>query len=158
MRSAITYRVGLVADTHGLLRPEALEALSGSNAIIHAGDIGDPEVLRRLAEVAPVTAVRGNNDRAPWAASLPQADMLKVGAAFIYVIHDLAELDLDPAGTGCAAVVSGHSHRPQQERRDGVLFVNPGSAGPRRFTLPVSVGYLLVSGERIEGSLLRLQA
>jgi putative phosphoesterase len=158
MPSTVRYRVGLIADTHGLLRPAAIEALRGSDFIIHAGDIGDPAILDRLSEIAPVTAVRGNNDKGQWAARLPQSDLLRVGAASIYVIHDLAELDLDPAAAGHGVVVSGHSHRPMQESRDGVLFVNPGSAGPRRFTLPISLGYLLVSGDRAIAGLVELQA
>jgi putative phosphoesterase len=158
MPSATGYRVGLIADTHGLLRPEAMEALRGSDLVIHAGDIGDPAILKRLSQIAPVTAVRGNNDKAGWASHLPHTDLIRVGTAFIYVIHDLAELDLDPAAAGCSVVVSGHSHRPKQEWRDGVLFVNPGSAGPRRFSLPVALGYLLVSAERVDAGLIELQA
>ena len=149
-------RIGLIADTHGLLRPEAVAALRGSDLIIHAGDIGDPAILERLSQIAPVTAVRGNNDKGAWAAPLPRTDLIRAAASFIYVIHDLAELDLDPAAAGCSAVVSGHSHRPTQEWRDGVLFINPGSAGPRRFSLPVALGCLLVSAEEIEGGLLEL--
>jgi len=156
MPPGVRYRVGLIADTHGLLRSEAVEALRGSDFVIHAGDIGDPAILEQLSEIAPVTAVRGNNDKGPWAARLPRTDLLQVGATFIYVIHDLAELDLDPAAAGCSAVVSGHSHRPAQESRDGVLFINPGSAGPRRFALPVSLGYLQVSGERVRADLVEL--
>jgi len=133
MSSSSQLIVGLISDTHGLLRPEAAEALKGSDAIIHAGDIGDPRLLHELARLAPVTAVRGNVDRGPWASALPATEVLQAGAAFIYVIHNLAELDLDPAAAGFRAVVSGHSHRPAQREKDGVLFVNPGSAGPRRF-------------------------
>lgn len=158
MPSAARYRVGLVADTHGLLRPEAMAALRGSDLLIHAGDIGDPAILERLAQIAPVTAVRGNNDRGSWAERLPHRDRVRAGAALIYVVHDLAELDLEPAAAGCSVVVSGHSHRPKQEWRDGVLFVNPGSAGPRRFNLPVAVGYLLVSAGGVEAGLIELPA
>ena len=156
MPPAARTRIGLIADTHGLLRPEAVAALRGSDLIIHAGDIGDPAILERLSQIAPVTAVRGNNDKGAWAAPLPRTDLIRAAASFIYVIHDLAELDLDPAAAGCSAVVSGHSHRPTQEWRDGVLFINPGSAGPRRFSLPVALGCLLVSAEGIEGGLLEL--
>ena len=157
MPSTASTRIGLIADTHGLLRPEAVEALRDSDLVIHAGDIGGPAILERLSQIAPVTAVRGNNDKGDWAAALPRTDLVRAGAAFIYVIHDLAELDLDPAAAGCSAVVSGHSHRPTQQRRDGVLFINPGSAGPRRFTLPVALGYLLVSAAGVEAGLIELE-
>ncbi|MBI3527385.1 MAG: metallophosphoesterase family protein [Betaproteobacteria bacterium] len=150
-------KVGLISDTHGLLRPEAIESLRGSDYIVHAGDIGDPDILRALAEIAPVTAVRGNNDNGPWAATIRETEVLQVGDAVIYVIHDLAELDLDPAAAGFQVVVSGHSHQPRSESRDGVLFVNPGSAGPRRFSLPVSVGFLEVSGVTATSQLMELQ-
>ena len=156
MPPAARTRIGLIADTHGLLRPEAVAALRGSDLIIHAGDIGDPAILDRLSQIAPVTAVRGNNDKGAWAATLPRTALIRAAAAFIYVIHDLAELNLDPTAAGCSAVVSGHSHRPTQQWRDGVLFVNPGSAGPRRFSLPVALGHLLVSAEGIEAELIEL--
>jgi uncharacterized protein len=139
--------IGLIADTHGLLRPEAQQALAGVDLIIHAGDIGTPEVLDALATIAPVHAVRGNNDHGVWARSIPETEALKLDGASIYVLHDVNELDLDPAAARFAAVVSGHSHRPGVEFRAGVLYINPGSAGPRRFTLPVTVGFLeIVSG------------
>lgn len=147
--------VGVVSDTHGLVRPEALEALAGSDLIVHAGDIGSPEVLAALAAIAPVTAVRGNVDRAAWARDLPETAAVEAGAAWLYVLHDLAALDLDPAGS-FAVVIAGHSHRPRSETRDGVLYFNPGSAGPRRFRLPVSVGRLRVSGSRVAGELIEL--
>ena len=137
-------RVGLISDTHDLLRPEALAFLAGSDRIVHAGDICSPEVLDALAAIAPLTAVRGNNDRGAWASQLRESELVEVGGVFLYAIHDLAQLDIDPAAAGVAVVVSGHSHRPVVERRDGVLFVNPGSAGPRRFSLPISVGELTV--------------
>ena len=151
-----TLRVGLISDTHGLLRPEALESLEGSDFIIHAGDIGDAAILDALAAIAPVTAVRGNNDTAPWARRVPHTAVLRAGAAVIYAIHDVAELDVDLAAAGVQAVVAGHSHKPSVDRRAGVLFVNPGSAGPRRFTLPVSVGRLTVKGRNVEAELLAL--
>jgi uncharacterized protein len=141
-----TVRVGLISDTHGLLRPEAVEALRGSDFIVHAGDVGDAAILEHLARIAPVTAVRGNVDSGYWARVLPETAILQVGEAFIYVLHDLAALDLDPVAAGFHAVVHGHSHRPSQEVREGVLIINPGSAGPRRFSLPVSAGELLISG------------
>jgi len=154
--SAPSICVGLISDTHGLLRPEAIAALEGSNFIVHAGDIGDAAILARLAQMAPVTAVRGNNDIGPWADALPQAGVLEAGAARIYVIHDITGVAADPSGARFHAVVSGHSHRPRIETRAGVLYVNPGSAGPRRFSLPVSVGSLVISGAMIEPHLLAL--
>ena len=149
-------RVGLISDTHGTLRGEAIDALRGSDFIIHAGDIGNIEILEELALLAPVTAVRGNNDTGTWAAHLPATNMLEVGKALIYVIHDLAQRDLDPAARGISAVISGHSHRSAVDVRDGMLYVNPGSAGPRRFSLPVSVGTLDVMGAQITPRLITL--
>ena len=151
-------RIGLISDTHGLLRPEAVERLDGSDFIIHAGDIGHPDVLSQLARIAPVTAVRGNNDHAPWAARFREIEVLEVGSILIYVIHDVAQLDIDPAAGEFRAVVFGHSHRPSSEMRDGVLFCNPGSAGPRRFKLPVSVGELVIEGEELRPALFDLGA
>jgi putative phosphoesterase len=145
--------VGLISDTHGLLRPQALAALRGSDLIVHAGDIGDVAILDALRAIAPVTAVRGNNDRGDAYRGLPDTDVLEVGEALIYVIHDVNELDVDPAAAGFHAVVSGHSHRPSVGTRDGVLYVNPGSAGPRRFTLPIAVGRLHITGARIEAAI-----
>jgi putative phosphoesterase len=156
MLSSGQITIGLISDTHGLLRPEALDALRGSDFIIHAGDIGDPQILRELSHLAPVTAVRGNIDRGPWASSLPETEVLVAGATFIFVIHNVADLDLDPGAAGFQAVVSGHSHRPERREKDGVLFVNPGSAGPRRFTLPISVGRLLILGTQITADLIEL--
>jgi putative phosphoesterase len=150
-------RVGLISDTHGLLRPEALAALAGSEHIIHAGDIGEPGILAALTRIAPVTAVRGNNDTGPWAQAIAQSEMLELDGAWIYVIHDVAGLDIDPAAAGVHAVIAGHSHKPATCLKDDVLFINPGSAGPRRFTLPVSVGHLLISGGRIEARLTTLE-
>jgi putative phosphoesterase len=148
--------IGVIADTHGLLRPEAEAALRGVAAIIHAGDIGAPAVLERLAALAPVTAVRGNNDRGGWAETLPLTDVLDIDGALLYVLHDVKELDLDPRAAGFAAVIAGHSHQPRAEARDGVLFFNPGSAGPRRFRLPVTVGRLTVGGGRAQGRIIDL--
>ena len=148
--------VGLLSDTHGLLRPEAVEALTGSDFIIHSGDIGDPRVLEGLARLAPVTAIRGNVDRGAWASSLPDTEVLQAGDAFIYVLHNVAELDLDPGAAGFQVVVSGHSHSLGQREKNGVLFVNPGSAGPRRFSLPVAVGRLLIDGTRVTAELIEL--
>jgi putative phosphoesterase len=157
MSSSATLEVGLISDTHGLLRPEAIESLRGSDYIVHAGDIGDPEILKALAEIAPVTAVRGNNDKGLWASNIRETEVLQVGEVCIYVTHNLADLDLDPAAAGYQVVVSGHSHQPKSESRGGVLFVNPGSAGPRRFNLPVSVGRLVVSGATVTSRLMDLQ-
>jgi uncharacterized protein len=149
-------QVGLISDTHGLIRPEALDALSGSDLIIHAGDIGDPAVLNALERVAPVRAIRGNNDKGAWAVSLPAWEVVELGAQAIYVLHNLAELDLDPSAGGFAAVVSGHSHKPIIEPRGKVLFVNPGSAGPRRFRLPVTVAKLAVTADSCKAAIIEL--
>ena len=134
--------IGIISDTHGLLRPQALAALQGSDLIIHAGDVGDPKILDALRIVAPVFAVRGNVDTEPWALSLPETEVIETGLATFYVLHDLHALDLDPAAAGFQVVVTGHSHKPANSERDGVLFLNPGSAGPRRFDLPVTVARL----------------
>ena len=134
--------IGLISDTHGLLRPEALDALAGVRYIIHAGDIGGPEILNALRRIAPVHAVRGNNDKGAWAAGIPLTLALELEGVSIHVLHDVKEIDLDPAAADFDVVISGHSHKPTISERDGVQFVNPGSAGPRRFTLPVTVGYL----------------
>ena len=136
--------IGLISDTHDLVRPEALAWLSGVDAIVHAGDICSPEVLQALAEIAPVTAVRGNNDRGAWAHALPEATTLTLGGIRIHVVHDIADLRLDPLACAVRVVVTGHSHKPSVLTREGILFVNPGSAGPRRFTLPVSAGKLFI--------------
>jgi uncharacterized protein len=149
--------IGVISDTHGLLRPEALEALSGSEHIIHAGDVGSPEILEELAAIAPVTAVRGNVDKEAWSRKLPETQVLEMGGISIYVLHDLAKLDLKPKAAGFAVVVNGHTHVPKQETRDGVLYFNPGSAGPRRFKLPVSVGRLIVEDGGVRGKLLPLE-
>ena len=141
MKTTIT-RVGLISDTHGLLRPEAVEALQGSELIIHAGDVGNPEILESLRGIAPVVAVRGNVDTAEWAQGLPLTAVAEAGAVLIYVLHDVNAVDLNPRAAGFQIVVSGHSHKPGQMEREGVLFVNPGSAGPRRFQLPVTVARL----------------
>ncbi len=135
--------IGLISDTHGLLRPEAVRALRGSDLIIHAGDVGNPEILETLKGLAPVVAVRGNVDTAAWAVEqLPATNVAEAGDCSIYVLHDLHDLDLDPAAAGFKAVVSGHSHKASQAERDGVLYINPGSAGPRRFNLPITVARL----------------
>jgi uncharacterized protein len=149
--------IGVISDTHGLLRPEAVAALRGSDRIIHAGDIGSPEILDELRLVAPVTVVRGNVDRDPWAEPIPWTEAVKVGNTVLYVLHDLRALDLNPRIAEFAAVISGHTHQPTQKRREGVLYFNPGSAGPRRFRLPVSLGKLTVRGTTVKGELIRLE-
>jgi putative phosphoesterase len=148
--------IGVISDTHGLLRPEALVALRGSDHIIHAGDIGDPEILSKLASIAPVTAIRGNVDHDPWAQRIPATNVLEVGGVSIYILHNLAQLDLKPEAAGFAVVIYGHSHEPKQETKHGVLYFNPGSAGPRRFKLPVTVGKLIVEGGRVRGEILQI--
>src|SRR6267378_4171372 len=136
------YRLGLISDTHGVLRPEALEALRASELIIHAGDVGDAKILHELRKLAPVVAVRGNVDTQEWARTLPLTTVAEAGAVLIYVLHDVNALDLDPAAAGFRLVVSGHSHKPTKMEREGVLYINPGSAGPRRFQLPVTLARL----------------
>lgn len=151
-------RVGLISDTHGLLRPEALDALRGSDHILHAGDIGDAAILEALAAIAPLTAVRGNNDTAPWAQALPDAQHLVLAGVAIYLLHDLKTLARHPTPARVDVLVVGHSHRPSIETRDGRLVVNPGSAGRRRFTLPISVGELRIAHGRAEASIVELGA
>jgi len=150
-------RIGLISDTHGLIRPEALEALRGSDLIIHCGDVGDPVVLEMLRTLAPVRAIRGKYDRGRWANRLPPQDLVEIGRHAILVLHNLAELDRATDAAGLSALVFGHSHKPLIEKRGGVLFINPGSAGPRRFKLPVTVATLaLGSGRRCEAKIVRL--
>jgi putative phosphoesterase len=148
--------IGVISDTHGLLRPEAVAALQGAEHIIHAGDVGDPAILEQLARVAPVTAVRGNVDRDAWAQKLPETNVLEVAGVSIYVLHNLAELDLKPEAAGFAAVIYGHSHVPKQETKKGALYFNPGSAGPKRFKLPVSVGRVIVAGGKVKAEVMEL--
>jgi putative phosphoesterase len=138
-------KIGLISDTHGLVRPEALRALAGVERIIHAGDVGGPEVIEALRSIAPVDVVRGNNDKDPWGAKLPPSLALNFDGVRVHVLHDLKEIDVEPAAAGFRVVVAGHSHKPAVIERDSVLFVNPGSAGQRRFSLPVSIGYLTVN-------------
>ena len=149
-------RVGLISDTHGLLRPEATAFLRGSDYIVHGGDIGAASILEELASLAPLMAVRGNNDTGLWAESLPEAEFLQVGAIFVYAIHDLAQLSIDPGSAGVRVVVSGHSHKPLIAERDGVLYVNPGSSGPRRFKLPIAVAELIVDGASVSARVVEL--
>ena len=148
--------IGVISDTHSLLRPEALAALQGVQHIIHAGDICAPDVLVALADIALVTTVRGNNDKGAWASRLPATAVFEAEGVSLYVLHDLAELDLDPAAAGFAVVIAGHSHRPSQDERNGVLYFNPGSAGPRRFRLPICVGRLHIEKGAVRGELVTL--
>ena len=149
--------IGVISDTHGLLRPEAVAALLGSDYIIHAGDVGDPQILDQLVAIAPLTAVRGNVDHGTWAHKIPATNVLEVDEVSIYVLHSLEELDLKPEAAKFAAVIYGHSHVPKQELKNGVLYFNPGSAGPRRFRLPVSVGRLTIEDGKIEAKILFLE-
>jgi putative phosphoesterase len=151
------FTIGLISDTHNVLRPEAREALDGVAHILHAGDICDDRVLVELAALAPVTAVRGNNDRGKWARSIRTTEMIEIGGVLLYMVHDIADLDIDPRAAGVHAVIYGHSHKPLIEERDGVVFVNPGSAGPRRFSLPVSVGFLQIKRGIVSASLKTLK-
>jgi len=148
--------IGVISDTHGLVRPEAIKALRGSELIVHAGDIGGPDVLQALNDLAPVVAVRGNNDRKDWAKPLKDTEVVPVGGTLLYVLHDLHELDLDPSAAGFKAVISGHSHQPRIQERAGVLYLNPGSAGPRRFKLPVAVARLRISGNLLSAEIVEL--
>jgi putative phosphoesterase len=147
--------IGVISDTHGQLRPEAFEALRGSDRILHAGDVGAPEILDALAQIAPVTAIRGNVDTQAWARVLPPTDVVEIEGVVIYMLHDLAQLDLKPEAAGCPVVVYGHSHRPKIEEKNGVYF-NPGSAGTRRFSLPISVGRLTVAAGKVKAELIEL--
>ena len=151
-----TIQIGLISDTHGLLRPAALKELRGVQQIIHAGDVGTPEILKELAAVAPITAVRGNVDRGYWADRLPRTAVVEVGGVRIYVLHEFEKLDLDPKAAGFAAVITGHTHRAALKERDGVLYFNPGSAGPRRFSLPITMGRLFIEGGTLRGELVAL--
>ena len=151
-------RIGLISDTHGLLRPEALDFLAGSDHIVHGGDIGNPEILVRLAAIAPLTVVRGNNDTAPWARAIPETARVDFGRVALYVIHDLKQLAIDPRAAGVRVVVSGHSHRPACSEREGVLYVNPGSAGRRRFSLPIAAADLRIDGDTVVAKLVTLVA
>ena len=149
--------VGVISDTHGLLRPEALDLLRGSEHIIHAGDIGEPEIIPALERIAPVTAIRGNIDKNAWAQRFPETQVVELGGLHFYIIHDLNALDLNPKAAGLAAVISGHSHQAKQETKDGVLYFNPGSAGPKRFKLPVTLGRLEIADRLVVGKVLEIR-
>jgi putative phosphoesterase len=148
--------IGVIADTHGLVRPEALEALSGADRIIHAGDVGHSDVLDALATICPVTAVRGNNDSGAWAEALARSEVVEVESALLYVVHDLGEFEVDPVADKLNAIISGHFHLPSIETRDDVLYLNPGSAGPHRFDFPVTVARLEISGHEISPEIVHL--
>jgi uncharacterized protein len=154
--SPSSHLIGLISDTHGLIRPAALDALRDSDLIIHCGDVGDPAVLDVLRSIAPVRAVRGNNDIGTWARSLPAYDVVEIDSHKIYVLHNLSELHLDPDAAGFTAVVSGHSHKPLIEKRHGILFINPGSAGPRRFKLPTTVATLTIRSRHCAARIVQL--
>jgi putative phosphoesterase len=156
--TALVIRVGLISDTHGLVREEAVAALKGCQHILHAGDIDEPDVLVKLRKLAPVTVVRGNNDQGLWAQAIPVYDVAKFCSVSVYLRHDQAELDIEPRAAGFRVMMFGHSHKPMIETRDGVLFVNPGSAGPRRFKLPVAIGELLISGNKVDAQIIQLLA
>jgi putative phosphoesterase len=156
MKSRTELRVGLLSDTHGHLRPETRAFLMGCDYIVHGGDVGRAEILDELAAIAPLIAVRGNNDTQDWAERLPRTELIRIGNMFVYVIHNLAELDIDPVALGVRVIVSGHSHRPKVEDRGGILYVNPGSCGPRRFKLPITAGEMLVSGSAVKARIVDL--
>ncbi len=149
-------RVGVISDTHGVLRPEALQALQGAEHILHAGDVGDPEILSALNSIAPTTAIRGNIDEGGACGHLPATELIELGGHSIYMLHDVKKLDLNPEAAGIAAVVFGHSHKALVERRRGVLFLNPGSAGPRRFQLPVTVAWLYIEAAALNAQIVTL--
>jgi putative phosphoesterase len=148
--------IGLISDTHGLIRPQALDALQSVDLIIHAGDIGKPEVIAALKTIAPVLAIKGNNDREAWAHRFSETKLVTSGNTKIFVIHNVKELDRDPAARGYQVILSGHSHKPSVATHDGVLFVNPGSAGPRRFKLPIAVGKLFIENNRVNAEIIEL--
>ena len=148
--------MGVISDTHGLLRPEAIEALQGAEAIVHAGDVGDPLILDELTKIAPVHAVRGNVDMGPWATHLPETQVVQIGDVNLYVLHDRDALNLNPETAGFRAVIFGHSHRPMIEEQNGVLFLNPGSAGPRRPDRPGSVAHLQIQNSSLKANLVEL--
>lgn len=150
-------RVGVISDTHGLLRPAAVESLHGAEHILHAGDVGDPAILDALRTVAPVTAIRGNIDEGGPCGGLPATELVEIGGRNIYMLHDVKQLDLNPEAAGIAAVVFGHSHKPAIEWRRGVLFLNPGSAGPRRFQLPVTIAWLEVEPHVLDARIIDLK-
>ena len=149
-------RIGVISDTHGLVRPEVRPAFDGVDLILHAGDVGNAEVLKELASIPRVIAVRGNNDNGPWAKTIPETEVVRIGRVGIYILHNLKEIEGGPADRNCQVVISGHSHQPSIETRGGVLFLNPGSAGPRRFKLPITVARLTIAGSAVNGEIIDL--
>lgn len=147
-------RIGVISDTHSLLRPEAVDALQGADMVVHAGDIGDPDILRRLERIAPLKAIRGNIDK--WARDMPDTEFFELGGRYVYVLHDIKTLDLDPSAAGLDVVISGHSHKPQSYTENGVLYLNPGSAGPRRFSLPITLAELILDGDEVRAEIVTL--
>ena len=156
LKSQINMIIGVISDTHGLLRPEAIAALRGSEHIIHGGDIGSPEIIPALEKIAPVTAIRGNIDREPWTKRFPETEVVELAGLHIYIIHDVNGVDLNPKAAGFAAVISGHSHQPKQEIKDEVLYFNPGSAGPQRFKLPITIGKLEINDGKLSGKIIQI--
>jgi uncharacterized protein len=156
MRIENSLRVGLLSDTHGLLRPEVRAFALGCDYLIHGGDIGSAAILDELGGIAPLIAVKGNNDRQQWAAQLPATEMIRIAGVFVYVIHDISQLDIEPRAAGVNIIVSGHSHKPLIENRGGILYINPGSCGPRRFQLPISAGEMIVSGTKVRARTVEL--
>jgi len=156
MTNAARKLIGVISDTHGLVRPQAIEALAGADLVLHAGDIGNQEVLDTLNQIAPVVAVRGNNDKGEWAQSLPDWEVVEIGSVSIYMLHDIKQIDISPTADVFRVVVSGHSHKPVVEERRGVICLNPGSAGPRRFTLPVSVAHLHIVDDKVDAEIIEL--
>ncbi|WNJ19148.1 metallophosphoesterase family protein [Pontibacter sp. G13] len=149
-------KIGVISDTHGLLRPEAIEALAGVDHILHGGDIGKPEIIAKLGEIAPVTAIRGNVDKADWCLAYPETEVVEFEGTFCYMIHDVHDLDLDPVAAGFQVVISGHSHNPSVQWKSDVLYLNPGSAGRRRFSLPITLAYLWIESEGIRTEIAEL--
>lgn len=151
------HKIGVISDTHGLLREEAIRALKGVDLIIHAGDIGNDNIIEELRNIAPVVAVRGNNDKEEWAKKYSKSEVLEIGELFIYILHDIKELDLDPKGAGFNVIISGHSHKPCLEEKDNILYLNPGSAGPRRFKLPISMSILHINNDTASTEMIDLE-
>lgn len=157
MKRKFDYKIGIISDTHGLVRQRVVKSFKDVDLIVHAGDIGKPDVLKTLQTIAKVYPVRGNVDCGKWANTLPEAEMVQVGQIFLYVLHDLNELDIDPVAAECSVVISGHSHIPKIEKHNGVLFLNPGSSGPKRFNYPISIAFLYVKGVSIETEIVELK-
>ena len=157
MKRTFDYKIGVISDTHGLVRKSVLKSLKGVDLIVHAGDVGEPKVLDTLQTVAKVHPVRGNVDVGKWTNNLPLTEVVEVGQVYLYVLHDLGSLELDPAAAGFNAVISGHSHIPKIEKRDDILYLNPGSAGPKRFDYPISIAFLYIKGTSIEAEIVELK-